>query len=240
MTAAPPTPWAAKASALYDPGYARRYRAHDDEFLASEPCRRFADWLQQVCAAFVPPIDVLDLGCGTGRYFWALAGVREIVGIDASPAMLAEARRPFNGDCITAGRVTLVEGDLFSHVFEAGRFDLVYSIGVLAEHVPFDETVVAHVSRWLRADGRFAFSTVHPDSPSIPKTLKRRIGRAIVSVVPSFLARRLRARLLGGGLYADERRIAALLTPEFAIETLRQFESEAHLHCWCVARKRAA
>ena len=63
------------ASTIYDPAYARRYRAHDDEFESSEPCRRFAEWLHQLCAAMTPPIDVLDLGCGTGRYFWALTGV---------------------------------------------------------------------------------------------------------------------------------------------------------------------
>jgi hypothetical protein len=46
MTATP-TRWAARASALYDPAYARRYRAHDDEFLDSEPCVRFAEWLRE-------------------------------------------------------------------------------------------------------------------------------------------------------------------------------------------------
>jgi SAM-dependent methyltransferase len=92
LTAAGTSPWAAKASTLYNPTYARKYRAHDDEFESSEPCRRFADWLRQLCRTFTTPIDVLDLGCGTGRYFWALEGVRELVGIDASPAMLAEAR----------------------------------------------------------------------------------------------------------------------------------------------------
>jgi SAM-dependent methyltransferase len=230
----------AKASALYDARYARRYRAHDDEFLDSEPCRRFAQWLRQASAPLPRPIDVLDLGCGTGRYFWALTGVRELVGIDASPAMLAEARQPFNRDRITAARVTLVEGDLFEHDFAPGRFDFVYSIGVLAEHVPFDEAVAAHAARWLKAGGRFAFSTVHPDSPSIPKTLPRRVGRAVAAVAPAILGRPLRTRLLGRGFYADERRITELLTPGFAIETLHQFESEAHLHCWCVARKQAA
>src|SRR5258706_162012 len=83
---------------------------------------------------------------------------------DASPAMLAEAQHPFNEERITAQRVTLVEADLFAHDFEPGRFDFVYSIGVLAEHVPFDATVAAHVSRWLKAGGIFAFSTVHPES----------------------------------------------------------------------------
>jgi SAM-dependent methyltransferase len=240
MTGARTSPWAVKASTLYDPAYARRYRAHDDEFQNSEPCRRFADWLQQVCLTFAPPIDVLDLGCGTGRYFWALAGVRELVGIDASPAMLAEARNPYNADRITAGAVTLVEGDLFGHEFEPARFDLVYSIGVLAEHVPFDAAVVAHVARWLRPNGRFAFTTVHPESPSIPQTLKRRAGRSLAAIAPRTVAQRIRRRLMSDGLYADEARIQQLMGEAFEIESLRRFESEAHLHCWCVARRRAA
>jgi len=227
------------ASTIYDPAYARRYRAHDDEFESSEPCRRFAEWLHQLCAAMTPPIDVLDLGCGTGRYFWALTGVRNLVGIDASPAMLAEARRPHNAELITARMVTLIEGDIASYPVDEGRFDLVYSIGVLAEHAPLDESIVARVARWLKPGGQFAFTTVHPDSPSIPLTLKRTLGRAIAPITPSPLAQPLRDRLLARGRYADERRVRELLEPRFVIESLFRFESEAHLHCWCVARKGA-
>ena len=240
MTGAGLSRWAVKASTLYDSAYARRYRAHDDEFQNSAPCRRFADWLRQVCLTLPPPIDVLDLGCGTGRYFWALAGVHELVGIDASPAMLAEARHPYNADGITAGVVTLVEGDLFGHEFGPARFDLIYSIGVLAEHVPFDAAVVAHVSKWLKPNGRFAFTTVHPESPSIPRTLKRRVGRSLAAVAPRTIERRIRQRLLSGGLYADEAQIQRLMSAAFTIESLFEFESEAHLHCCCVARRKAA
>jgi len=239
VTAAGLSRWAVKASTLYDSAYARRYRAHDDDFQNSEPCRRFADWLGQVCRTLTPPIDVLDLGCGTGRYFWALTGVRELIGIDASPAMLAEARRPYNADRITAGVVTLVEGDLFDHEFEPARFDLIYSVGVLAEHVPFDAAVVAHVSRWLKPNGRFAFTTVHPESPSIPRTLKRRVGRSLAAIAPRTVEQRIRRRLLSGGLYADEAQIERLMVASFTIESLWQFESEAHLHCCCVARRKA-
>jgi len=239
VSSAPITPSSQRAAALYDPAYARRYRAYDDEVQHGGPYRSFAEWLAQVCGLFVPPIDVLDLGCGTGRYFWALSGVRNLVGIDASAAMLVEARHPLHADRITAEVVTLVQGDLLSHEFQAGQFDLIYSIGVLAEHAPLDAAVAAHVWRWLRAGGRFAFTTVHPASPSIPPTLPRRIGRALDRVLPAPLARPLRDRLLAGGLYADERWIMDLLTA-FEIETLRQFDSEAHRHCWCVARKRAA
>jgi SAM-dependent methyltransferase len=229
--------WAVRASVLYDSAYARRYREHDEEFERSEPCRRFAEWLQQVCAAFSEPIDVLDLGCGTGRYFWALRRVRELTGVDASAAMLVRARSPYRADRIRARSVKLIEGDLFGQDFGAGRFDLVYSIGVLAEHVPLDATIVSLVSRWLRPNGRFAFTTVHPESPSIPLTVKRRVGKALERVSPGPIQRRLHRRLIAGGLYADERRLEQLFRSTFEIETLRRFESEAHLHCWCVARK---
>jgi SAM-dependent methyltransferase len=235
-----PSLWADRASALYDEAYARRYRAHDEEFLQSGPCQEFAAWLRRVCQSLPPPIDVLDLGCGTGRYFWALTGVRELVGIDASAAMLAEARHPYNSARITAASVILVQDDLFSHRFEPGRFDLVYSIGVLAEHVPFDEAVVAAVAGWLRPGGRFAFTTVHPASPSIPRTIGRRVGEWIAPRAPAAIANPLRARLLAGGLYADERRVRELLAGFFDEESIEPFESEAHLHCLCVARRKVA
>jgi SAM-dependent methyltransferase len=192
----PDTPWAERAAALYDPAYAKRYRAHDDEFHASGPFREFGDWLGRVCVRFTPPIDVLDLGCGTGRYFWALKGVDRLVGLDASESMLAEARHPYNADRITAASVSLVQVDLLTHVIGPARFDLVYSIGGLAEHVPFDQRVVERVVNGLRPGGRFAFTTVHPASPSIPKPLGRRIGEWIE---PITFGAALRQRISGSG-----------------------------------------
>ena len=232
--------WAERAASLYDLAYAKRYRAHDDEFQSSAPCREFAEWLGGVCARFPPPIDVLDLGCGTGRYFWALTGVGSLVGLDASAAMLEEAKRPYNADRIAVPSLSLIQGDLLTHRFEAARFDLVYSIGVLAEHVPLDEALVARVVEWLKPGGRFAFTTVHPASPSIPRTPGRRVGEWIEPVTFGAARRNLRGRLLAGGLYADEERVHELLDPRFAIESLERFVSEAHLHCLCVARKRTA
>lgn len=231
---------AARAAALYDPAYARRYREHDDELQQGGPYRLLAEWLGAVCAQFAPPIDVLDLGCGTARYFCALRGVRLLTGIDASPAMLAEARHPYREDRITAQRIALVEGDLATSVFAPAQFDLVYSIGVLAEHAPLDAEVIARVSRWLKPRGRFAFTTVHPDSPSIPQTLKRRLGRFAAAHAPAAVSRTVRPRLLAGGMYADEQHIMELTRGHFDLEELRRFESEAHLHCLCVARKRPA
>lgn len=228
---------AQKAAALYDRGYAEKYRAHDDTLADSGPYLGFVAWLQRVCEQFQKPIDALELGCGTGRYFSALTSARSIVGIDASADMLALAKTPYRAESINAERLTLIHGDIFTEPLDDGAFDLVYSIGVLAEHAPLDGGIARRVHRALRPDGRFAFSTVHPDSPSIAASLGRAIGRAVAPLLPGALRRPLRERLLSGGMYADEARIQELLTPMFAIESLERFVSEAHLHCLCVARK---
>jgi SAM-dependent methyltransferase len=240
MMMADSTPWAAKAASLYDEAYAERYRSHDEDLVESAAYQMFVSWLQGTCHRFTHPFDALDLGCGTGRYFCALHGVRALVGIDASAAMLAQARHPLHEDRITAGHITLVQGDLLGHDFGVDRFDLVYSIGVLAEHVPLQPAVIARVRRWLRPGGRFAFSTVHPQSSSVPQTWPRRMGALVAPRLTRSLARLVRDRLLAGGLYADEARVRELLADGFAIESLERVESEAHLHCLCVAQKVSA
>ena len=231
------TDWGRKAADLYETDYARRYREHDEELSTVEAYRAFCDWLHDICGLFRRPIDVLDVGCGTGRYFAALRNVNELVGLDASGPMLAEAANPVDAHRITARTIQLVEGDVLSHDFAPESFDLIYSIGVLAEHTPFDVRVVNNVAKWLRPGGRFAFTTVHPDSSSIPKTMSRVIGGALLPFSAGALRRWLRKRLTADGQYADEALIAERLGSQLTIESMTRLESEAHLHCLCVARK---
>jgi SAM-dependent methyltransferase len=237
---APASSWGRKAADLYQPSYARAYRRHDDELDRVDAYDMFCTWLRGVCQTFSQPIDALDLGCGTGRYFWAAANTRSLIGLDASAAMLEEARHPVHADRVTAGQIALVQGDVMSYDFGPERFDLVYAIGVLAEHTPLDAHAVANVHRWLRPGGRFAFTTVHPDSPSVPHTFARSAARWLMPLTRGAMQRLLADRLMSGGLYADERRVHDLLDPVFDIESLTRVESEAHLHGLCVARKRIA
>jgi hypothetical protein len=154
-----------------------------------------------------------------------------------------ERDHPVGSVTTTPGWLTLVEGDFQStSLLPAIRSH--YSIGVLAEHSPFDETIVARVKRWLKPGGRFAFTTVHPLSFSVPRTLKRRIGEWLLrwaAVAPPALRRVLRARLMGDGLYADEERVRDVLAAaDLAVESLEPFESDVHLHVLAVARKPVA
>jgi SAM-dependent methyltransferase len=237
MPLTPTTPWAERAARLYDGPYARRYRACDDGLVDVGATRALAEWLRSVTSRFNTPIDVLDLGCGTGRYFFALENVRRLVGLDASDAMLAEAKSPPHADRVRAGSITLVHGDLLTHPFSAGEFDLVYSIGVLAEHAPLTRELVQRVHGWLRAGGRFAFTTVHPESPTVTRGLTRRVAQAVSPLIPAPLRQTLHARLMAGGMYADEEWVRAQLTPGFVVETMERFTSEVHLHVRVVARK---
>jgi len=223
--------------ALYDAPYARNYRERDDQLQQVASNQQLIDWLGQVCDRFVHPIDVLDLGCGTGRYFWGLRNVTTLVGLDASEPMLAEARHPIHADRVNAASLSLVHGDLVSHEFAPASFDLVYSIGVLAEHVRLDDRLMARVRRWLRPGGRFAFTTVHPESPSVPRTPGRRLAEWTLPLLPAVLSGGLHDRFVAGGMYGDERWLRDRLAEGFVIESLERFRTDVHLHGRCVARK---
>jgi SAM-dependent methyltransferase len=225
-------------AANYDEPYARRYRTRDDELDAVGSYQELVAWIGGVCDRFTAPIDVLDLGCGTGRYFWGLRNVKMLTGLDASQPMLAEAKTPTHADRIGAERIELVHGDLAAHQFAANSFDLVYSIGVLAEHVPLNRRLVERIAGWLRPGGRFAFTTIDPASPDVPRTPARRVASALLPVVPGSAGRRLHERLMVGGMYGDARWIRSQLHGLFTIESLEQYQSDVHLHGRCVARKR--
>jgi SAM-dependent methyltransferase len=232
------TTWGRRAAELYSEDYARRYRAVDDQIRHGALVTRFGTWLQTACESFGRDIAALDLGCGTGRYFWALRRVRELIGVDVSAAMLAEAQRPVDAGAIRAQNVKLIQSDFLTVALPSHHFDLVYSIGVLGEHVPFDAAIASRVHEWLIDGGRFAFTGVHRASFSVPRTLARRAAEVATAVLPRALADPLRRRLLAGGLYVDESYIETVLhATGFVVESLERHESDVHLHCLCVARK---
>ena len=225
--------WGARAAQLYDRAYAARYRARD-EAADNGAIAGLGRWLGGICDRFTPPIDVLDLGCGTGRYFRFVRHARRLVGVDVSKPMLEAAQQPVG--TVSAETVTLVEADFLSAGFQPGAFDLVYSIGVLAEHAPFDHSLAMRVRSWLRPGGRFAFTALDVRSRSIPRTTRRRAAERLLPIAGPFRDA-LRSRLLSGGLYADRRALeAALSTAGFAVESIEPFQTDVHLHLLAVAR----
>jgi trans-aconitate 2-methyltransferase len=105
-------------------------------------------------AAMVQRMDggrAIDLGCGTGALtaqLRALVGAGEVLGLDSSAAMLADA-------AAHAGeRVRFVEGDLATFR-EAGAWDLVFSNAAL-HWAPDHAGVLARWTESLRSRGQLA------------------------------------------------------------------------------------
>ena len=113
---------------------------------------RRADLTERV-GSFAQPSGnerALDSGTGTGALAFALAPhVREVVGVDREPELLAQARR--QGESFP--NVTFVEGDATKLDFESGSFDLAGCARTL-HHVHRPELVIAELARVTRLGGQ--------------------------------------------------------------------------------------
>lgn len=86
---------------------------------------------------------VLDLGCGTGRFLACLKGLDvNLVGIDASPAMIRAAERDVD-------TVHYALGDALALPFEDDAFDVAYSAWVI-NHIPQYHAAIAEMCRVSR------------------------------------------------------------------------------------------
>lgn len=96
--------------------------------------------------------NVLDDGCGGGRYSLALKaiGCKVVTGVDVSPSSIAFANKmnPFEED-----EVRFVAGSVLDLPFPNESFDFVYSNGVL-HHTYDTEKGVEEIFRVLKQDGR--------------------------------------------------------------------------------------
>jgi SAM-dependent methyltransferase len=99
----------------------------------------------RLCAGLLPPGRALDLGCGIGHSYEALAP-RETVGVDIDAEALAGQQRETH------------VADMRELPFEEGSFDSVLSVQSI-EHVPDAERVLAEVRRVLRPRGVVVFVT---------------------------------------------------------------------------------
>jgi SAM-dependent methyltransferase len=113
-----------------------------------------------------PESEVLDVGCGVGRWSLRLArGGARVTGVDLSPTMLAEARRRA-ADAGLGGRCEFVEGDVADLRLDR-RFDLILGVTVL-QHLPTAERLARAVERLaehLAPGGRLVLLEAMPSRP---------------------------------------------------------------------------
>ena len=156
---------------------------------------------------FARGISVLDLGCGTGRYFHCLRNVDRLLGVDISVEMLRQARIPVKKELIKINRIDLVCANVVD--FQLPRqFDFIYSIGVFGEHVSWDLPTCDQTIWPLDAGGKLFFTVVDVFSKYSYMSKKRRLAETVNLMLPSAWKRRLRERL--GTFYMTERELVAI------------------------------
>src|SRR5262245_28529618 len=88
--------------------YSAQYRESDEVEVRSENHEHWCTSLSQISRSLGSRITVLDLGCGTGRYFHCLQNVETLTAVDISLEMLRQARLPVRQEVINISRIHLV------------------------------------------------------------------------------------------------------------------------------------
>jgi malonyl-CoA O-methyltransferase len=145
----PPDPAAIKS------GYDRWSEVYDHDL---NPLVALEEPVVREAVGPVGGLEVLDLGCGTGRHALWLAGAgARVTAVDFSEGMLAEARRKPG-----ASGVRFQVHDLREALpFGAACFDRVVS-GLVLEHLSDLRFVFGEARRVLRPRSRAVVSAMHP------------------------------------------------------------------------------
>lgn len=170
-----------KTVMLYNETYSESYRHFDDTYVGTPDYLHFVPLLRDLTESFNRPIKVLEIGCGTGRYFHALRNTIELTGLDISEHMLKLAENPLKSNDVKIPVINLVQGSVFDHDFEDEKFDFIYSIGVLGEHAPLTLEICDKIYNLLNDDGTAYFTVVDIDDR---KDFKRRLAETAYPLLP--------------------------------------------------------
>jgi SAM-dependent methyltransferase len=213
----------------YDAERSVAYRQRDEAALApGHASAHYADVMHRLSGEFDRKIDVLDVGCGTGRFFHSLVNVRRLVGLDISPQMLEQAREPVRKEQLDIEMTELICGDVFS-LDDQEAFDLIYSIGVLGELAPVDAPLLEKLASLLKPDGVLYMTAVDTHSRMRMRVAGRvTLLRRALNKVFRHLPRSLRA-MLNRSLspcYVTREHLEAL----FAKSSFRSYSIGSYVH----------
>ena len=183
-------PYEQELAQSYD-SRATTYRRDDEIEARSQNHRRLGGNLRRICRSFSHPIRVLEIGCGTGRYFHWLENVALLVGTDISEKMLEQAKHPLLEHEVSAAEIRLVRGSIYEMEFEADAFDFIYSLGVFGYGAAVTPPLCRALHRWLAPGGWLYF-----DAIEVPHcaTRKDRVREALYPRLPRRMQQWLEAR----------------------------------------------
>ncbi|MGH1341684.1 MAG: class I SAM-dependent methyltransferase [Nannocystales bacterium] len=103
-------------------------------------------------------LDVLDVGCGTGRHaHWMARNGAHVTGVDFSLGMLEQLRSK------DAPELRLIEHDLTQGLPQTDDSADLVTCCLVLEHLPKLELIFAEMARVCRPGGRVLISDFHPE-----------------------------------------------------------------------------
>ena len=192
--------WLAERRAAVEADYTQEAPTYDEGYDPATPeHRRFVARLIDTC----PPAGVvLDAPCGTGTYVgMVLAAGREVVGIDQSAGMLAQARSKHPG--VRFERIGLQE-----LAFDA-EFDAAMCVDAM-ENVPPEDwpRVLGNLARALRPGGHVYLTVEEIERSEIDAAFEA----ATAAGLPAVYGEVVEGDTAGYHFYADRERIQGWLT----------------------------
>ena len=232
-----------RAEAALQAGYqanAAQYRRNDEVEVTTPSHRRIAGILSEITSSFRRPISVLDIGCGTGRYFYCLQNVERLVGMDITDEMLIAAEEPVNADKVTARNIQLIRANIFFASFEPHSFDFIYSMGMFGHGCPVTVEVINKFHKWLAPGGHVFFDVVDVAGLPWSARMKKKARHLVYSVSPRSLRRVLEEREEGVPFTGLDQSELQSIMEESRFENFRITSHVAetplwqgrHLECW--------
>jgi SAM-dependent methyltransferase len=239
-----PRQFAPELAASYNRS-APQYRRDDEIEAQTENHRRIGGNLRRICRSFRQPIRVLEIGCGTGRYFHCLENVKLLVGTDLSVAMLQHARQPLHAEEITASEIQLVPGNIYEMRFEPGSFEFIYCMGVFGYGTALTDDLARNLHAWLAPAGRLYLDAIEVPSERPKDRVKKAVKSTLLPLLPASLRQRIAARQTGVPVIRHTRRDVERVMEAGGFHDFALSSNPCHSPLWsgvhleCMARKDA-